>query len=696
MRHAIRVGSGHDTHRLVDGRPLILGGVRVPHGRGLAGHSDADVVLHAITDALLGAAGLGDLGDLFPDTDPAYKDANSAGLVTEAVRRLNQTGWRPVNLDVTVFAQEPKLGPVKARIRDGVAMLLGLPADAVNVKAKTGEHVGHIGRGEAIGCHATVLVERSEPTGRAPSATAGDAAKGPAMPPLKVYSTLTRKKEPFPRRPGEPVTMYVCGPTVYKPSHIGHMVGPVIFDTVKRYLTYLGYRVKWLVNITDVDDKLIARANESGTTVKELAERMTTDYLECLKKLNVTGIDAFPKATEHIPDMVKTIGGLIEKGYAYPADGDVYFNVAKDEDYGKLCGFDPAALEEGTRVEASAKKKNANDFALWKGAKPGEPAWDSPWGRGRPGWHIECTCMAIKHLGETLDIHGGGLDLRFPHHENELAQSESATGKPFAHLWMHNGLLKMGSGKMAGSVGNVLNVADALKHVSGEALRFFLIQTHYRSPIDLGEWDPRDKSGPTIPPGLEIAKRGHETFVRLAERFDRVTGKLFIEAAVPTAVQDGRTFRRPEFSEFLTRFREFMDDDFNTGGAVGVLFELARALNGLADSGKLEDPAKADADSKADFEDGALLLKELGLILGLFYERPQATSLGGDDKFVAGLMQLIIDLRNNLRTEAKKIPGKDDPTKKMLFGQTDIIRERLASLGVTLEDRPAGTTWRVG
>jgi cysteinyl-tRNA synthetase len=235
-----------------------------------------------------------------------------------------------------------------------------------------------------------------------------------------------------------------------------------------------------------------------------------------------------------------------------------------------------------------------------------------------------------------------------------------------------------------------------LQHVSGEALRYFILRTQYRSPIDLGEWDPRDKSGPAIPPGLEEARRGHETFGRLAERFDRVTGKNFYEVAVPTRVQDGRTFRKPESAEFLTRFREFMDDDFNTGGGVGVLFELARTLNAIADVGKLEDPAKADANARADFEEGALLLKELGLILGLFYEKPQAASLGGDDKLVPGLMRLVIELRNNLRAEAKKISGKDDPTKKMLFGQTDLIRQRLAELGVTLEDRPAGTTWRVG
>jgi cysteinyl-tRNA synthetase len=514
--------------------------------------------------------------------------------------------------------------------------------------------------------------------------------------PLQVYSTLSRKKEPFPKKPGEPVTIYLCGPTVYKPSHIGHMVGPVIFDTVKRYLNYVGYPVKWIVNITDVDDKLIAAAAKANTTVKDLAQRMTADYFECLKRLNVTGIDAFPKATDHIPDMIRTISGLVEKGYAYPAEGDVYFNVSKDSDYGKLCGFDPEELEAGSRIEVSTRKKNPSDFALWKASKPGEPAWDSPWGSGRPGWHIECTAMAIRHLGETLDIHGGGLDLRFPHHENELAQSESATGQPFARVWMHNGLLKMGSGKMAGSVGNVLNVADALKYVSGETLRFFFLTTHYRSPIDLGEWDPREKDSAAIPPGLETARRAHETFVRLGERFDRVTGQKFAEAAVPTRTQEGRTFRRPEFAEFLTRFREHMDDDFNTGGAVGVLFEMASALNKLADAAKLEDPAKADADARASFAEGSLLVKELGSVLGLFFEVPGATLLGGKDKLVAGLLQLLIEVRNNIRAEAKKIASKDDPMRKALFEQAGLIRDRLAELGVTLEDRPAGTTWRVG
>jgi cysteinyl-tRNA synthetase len=514
---------------------------------------------------------------------------------------------------------------------------------------------------------------------------------------LQVYSTLTRKKERFHKRPGEPVSMYVCGPTVYKPSHIGHMVGPVIFDTVKRYLTYLGYKVTWVVNITDVDDKLIKRAAELNTTVPALAGQMTADYLDCLKKLNVTGIDHFPKATEHVAGMVEMIGGLIAKGHAYPAGGDVYFDVSKDPDYGKLCNRDPEQLEAGSRIEVSDRKRNPGDFALWKGAKPGEPKeaiWESPWGPGRPGWHIECSVMATKLLGDTLDIHGGGLDLQFPHHENELAQSESATGKEFARVWMHNGLLKMKAGKMAGSIGNVLNVTDALKHVSGEVLRFFILRTHYRSPIDLGDWDWSDPNAP-IPSGLETAKREYDTFVRFAERVQRVTGTAFTELApLPIPASESRPTLSRDDADSFQRFREYMNDDFNTGGAVGVLFEMVTGLNKLADDHKLEDAAKASPEAKAQFRESALLVKEFARILGLTFA-PSEQKLGGDDRLTAGLMQLLIDLRNDLRTEAKAA-SKDNPLKAVLFGKTDLIRSRLADLGVTLEDRPGGTTWRVG
>lgn len=530
--------------------------------------------------------------------------------------------------------------------------------------------------------------------------------------PLQVYSTLTRKKEPFHKKPGDTVTMYVCGPTVYKPSHIGHMVGPVIFDTVKRYLTYLGYKVKWVVNITDVDDKLIKRAGELNTTVPALAEKMTADYIECLNRLNVKvndpnglGIDEMPKATQHIDGMKAMITRLIDKGYAYAAAGDVYFDVSKDADYGKLCNRDPEQLEAGARIEVSDRKRNPGDFALWKGAKTGEPAetiWDAPWGKGRPGWHIECSVMSQALLGETLDIHGGGLDLQFPHHENELAQSESDTDKPFARVWMHNGLLKMGTAKMAGSVGNVVNIADLLQRHSPETVRFLLLSTHYRSPIEYSE------------ERLDEISRAIQTFYRFFERYERITGSSYftLHPTPPNSerLQDIRRLRntyvhghgdapKPEPFEGMTALLytkavEALEDDFNTAGAVGTLFEMLSVLNRYCDEQQLESPG-VQSTSKERLTAGVLILREISNILGLFWAPSEAKKLGGDDALVTGLMQLLIDLRSNIRAVAKEA-AKDNPLKKPLFDQTDLIRKRLADLGVTLEDRPTGTTWRVG
>jgi cysteinyl-tRNA synthetase len=490
--------------------------------------------------------------------------------------------------------------------------------------------------------------------------------------PLRIYNTLTKQKEPFQPVLAGKVGMYVCGPTVYKPSHIGHMVGPVIFDTVKRYLTYLGYQVTWVVNITDVDDKLIVRARELGTTVKDLAEKMTADYLECLKALGVTGIDHMPRATEYIPHMQGMIRELIDKGFAYPAGGDVYFDITKDEDYGKLCHRDPEQLEAGARIEVSEKKRNPGDFALWKGAKPGEPSWDSPWGPGRPGWHIECSAMSMKLLGKTLDIHGGGLDLQFPHHENELAQSESCSGQTFARYWMHNGLLKMGQSKMAGSVGNVINVADLLAKHTPETVRFLLLSTHYRSPIEYS--DER----------LGEIKRSLETFYRFFERYQRVTKASFFEVQAPL---QRKPLEPGPSSEFVSevaglreRFLEHMDDDFNTGGAVGTMYELVNALNRFADQRGLE-AGKAGADDVRAFQRGALVLKEFAQLLGLFDKPPQSRG-AGQDQLASGLMQLLIDLRAECR-------------KSKNFALADQIRQRLTQLNVKLEDLPSGTIWRV-
>jgi cysteinyl-tRNA synthetase len=506
---------------------------------------------------------------------------------------------------------------------------------------------------------------------------------------VRVYNTLTRQKEEFrPLRPGK-VGMYLCGPTVYKPSHVGHMVGPVIFDTVKRFLTYLGYEVAFVVNITDVDDKLIREAAEQKTTVPELAERVTADYCRNLERLGVA-VDHMPRATHHIGDIVEIIRGLIDKGHAYAAAGDVYFDITRDEDYGKLCNRDPEQLEAGARIEVSDKKRNPGDFALWKAAKPGEPSWPSPWGPGRPGWHIECSAMSMKLLGETLDIHGGGLDLQFPHHENELAQSESYTGKPFARYWMHNGLMRIRSGKgkikaddgdeagrlekMSKSLGNEIVVHSVFERHDPQTLRFLLLSTHYRSPIEYSE----DR--------LEELHRSLDNFYRFFERYRRVRGRSFYDLQAPTRYAPTPRDSTPdEFLNEVARLRatflECMADDFNTGGAVGVLYELLNALNRFADSRKLEGPSPAP-EALEEFDRGVAVLRELSQILGLF-RQPPAAPAGASNELVAGLVQLLIDLRNDLR-KAKN------------FGLADQIRTRLGALGITLEDRPGGTGWRQG
>jgi len=491
--------------------------------------------------------------------------------------------------------------------------------------------------------------------------------------PLRAYNTLTRQKEPFETvQPGK-VGMYVCGPTVYKPSHVGHMVGPVIFDTIKRYLAYLGYEVTLVVNITDIDDKIIDQAQKQKKDWKQLAEEVTTDYKENLKKLGVTGIDEFPRATEHIEDIKTIIQGLIDKGFAYAAGGDVYFDVTKDSDYGKLCHRDPAQLEAGARIEVSDKKRNPGDFALWKGAKPGEPKWDSSWGPGRPGWHIECSAMSMKLLGATLDIHGGGLDLQFPHHENELAQSESYTGVPFVRYWLHNGLMKTGDDKMSKSKGNEIVVSEVLKRHQPETIRFFLLSTHYRRPIDYSE------------ERLQEVRRGQDNFHRFFERFQRITGTSFYSLAAPSNRQQTPSTAssagfRKEIAAHRDAFLECMDDDFNTGGAIGILYDLLTSLNRFADSKKLEE-AQTDSASLTDFRQGAIVLKELSQILGIF-QKPAAQPTETDNQLLSNLMQLFIELRADAR-------------KNKNFALADQIRQRLSQLGITLEDRPGGTGWRV-
>ena len=496
---------------------------------------------------------------------------------------------------------------------------------------------------------------------------------------LRVYSTLTRTKEPFEPVEAGRVKMYLCGPTVYKSPHVGHMVGPVIFDAVKRFLTFRGFDVKWVVNITDVEDKLIDAAGRMGRAVAEVAQQYEAEYKACLADLGVAsgagGIDAFPRASEHIGDIVALCEALIERGHAYAGEGSVYFAVRSDDDYGKLSGRRVEEQEAGTRDVESAGKRDPADFALWKAAKPGEPSWPSPWGDGRPGWHVECSAMAMKLLGETIDIHGGGMDLMFPHHENELAQSESATGKPFARVWMHNGLTRLKtkaasgewkSEKMAGSVGNVVPARDLIDRHGPDLLRYLILSTHYRSPIDFSDET------------VASATKGLASFTRLFERVARLGGGSVgataggapdpTDPALAAAVEDRRG-----------KFLAAMDDDFNTAGAIAALHELAGEINAHVERLGLE--RRPDEPAARRVAAAVAALKQTGTLLGLFAS-PAATPKSADDGLADRLVRLLIDLRADARQR------KD-------FALSDAIRDKLAAAGVTLEDRPGGTEWRV-
>ncbi len=495
---------------------------------------------------------------------------------------------------------------------------------------------------------------------------------------LRLYNTLTQAKEPLQTVVPGKVGMYVCGPTVYSNSHVGHMVGPVIFDTIKRYLVYHGYAVTWVVNITDVDDKLINRVRDEGATegdmttrVKALAERVTADYIGCLKALGVDGIDHMPRATEHIGDIIVLTQGLVDKGFAYPSGGDVYFDVTKAPDYGKLSHRNTEDLQAGVRIETTAVKRSPGDFALWKGSKPGEPAWDSPWGPGRPGWHIECSAMSMKLLGEHFDIHGGGLDLIFPHHENEVVQSESFSGKPFATYWLHNGLLTKEGKKISKSdPGTVVLMADLLAKYDPDTLRCLFLGSHYRRPTDYG------------PNRLDELAKGLQTFHKLFERFERVSGQSFFALEAPKTRVEGDAGLADvpeEIVKLRSAFLDAMDDDFNTGGALGDLYEIARALNRIADAAKLDE--SQEPVTLAPFRAGMVVLKELTQILGLF-RKPMVAEASGEGRLTGPLVELLIELRADLRKEKN-------------FRLADEIRKRLTGLGVTLEDRAGGTTWRV-
>jgi len=477
---------------------------------------------------------------------------------------------------------------------------------------------------------------------------------------LKIYNTLTRKKETF--TPVEPnrVKIYVCGPTVYDSCHIGHARSVVVFDVIVRYFRAIGYEVTYVRNFTDIDDKIIQRANELGVSTKALSDKYIDEFYRDMDALKVALPTEEPRATGHISEIIQVIARLFDAGLAYEAGGDVFYSVEKFDAYGKLSGRNLEDMVAGARVEPNEKKRNPFDFVLWKAAKPGEPSWDSPWGRGRPGWHIECSAMSIHFLGEVFDIHGGGKDLMFPHHENEIAQSEGAFGKGFANFWVHNGFVQINKEKMSKSLGNFLMIKDIVQQYHPEAIRLFLLSSHYRSPLDFSY------------EAMQEAQAGLEKIYTALDRLSQTLG--------PVEDTEGP---RPS-GDLWDRFCEAMNDDFNTAQALGFLFEALRQANRLIDekiaSGD-QGPIQTLGQLRTDF-------LRAGTVLGIgtetpseFFARPRTAGIQGDAIDESTIEDLIAQ-----RVEARK--NKD-------WGRADEIRDQLAEMNIVLEDRPDGTAWKI-
>ncbi len=470
---------------------------------------------------------------------------------------------------------------------------------------------------------------------------------------MRLYNTLTRETEPFEPQHDRTVGLYVCGPTVYDHIHIGNVRPILVFDTLRRYFErFKGWRVLHVQNVTDVDDKLIQRSAETGESVDAIARTYTDAYFDLLDRLHVLPPTHSPLATEHIQEMIDLVSDLMEKGYAYQQDGDVYFRVEAFEEYGKLSGRRLDDQEAGARVEASERKENPLDFTLWKAAKPGEPTWPTPWGDGRPGWHTECVVMSLKYLGDHLDIHAGGNDLVFPHHENEIAQAEATTGKPFFRFWMHNGMLAFQEDKMSKSVGNVAPAREVLDAFDAETVRYFFLSHHYRKPMDYSEDGLRAA-------GTALARI--RTLVRDVE--------AELRDATGEPGEAGRAFAG-SLPAYRDRFVEAMDDDLNTVDAIGVLQEIVAAANRFKGEAADEDRLALHA--------AVELIRELAYPLGLFPGAPETP--GSID---ADLIDLLIELRGELRNKKE-------------FELSDRIRDRLEELGVVLKDGPSGTIWTTG
>ncbi len=469
--------------------------------------------------------------------------------------------------------------------------------------------------------------------------------------PLKLYNTMNRKKEDFvPLNEGK-VSFYACGPTVYDYFHIGNARPLIIFDSLRRYLEYKGLEVNYIVNITDVDDKIIKKANAEGVDFSAVTRKYTEAFYDGCAKLGVRPATHHPKATDFIGQMLALVKRLVDEGHAYEAEGDVYFDIGSFKGYGKLSGRDIEQMQAGARVDVDEKKRNPLDFALWKAAKPGEPSWESPWGKGRPGWHIECSAMGMHYAGDTLDIHAGGQDLIFPHHENEVAQSEAASGKPFARYWLHNGFLDIEGEKMSKSLGNFLMVKDIIEQYDPMAIRVFFLLKHYRSPIDFSE---------------ERIKEAKAALDRLRNAYAKITRVLKKSPANDSAEKE----TVEAVKNLKASMEEALDDDFNTARAIGNLFDIAKTVNSMDEN---------SSDAAAVMAEAKIVFDTLGIgVFGITFEQE-----AGGDKIVDDLVQLFIELRADAR-------------KNKNWELSDTIRDRLKDIGVVLEDRPDGTTWKLG
>ncbi len=484
---------------------------------------------------------------------------------------------------------------------------------------------------------------------------------------MQLYNTMTRKKEEFvPREPNK-VYMYVCGITAYDLCHIGHARCAVVFDVLVRFLRFKGYDVLYVRNFTDIDDKIINKANQEGLSCKEVAEKYIAHFYEDMDKLGVLRADIEPKATDHIEEMQKLIQVLIDKGYAYVTkSGDVYFRVRAFPEYGLLSGRNIEDLEAGKRVKPGEEKEDPLDFALWKASKPGEPWWDSPWGKGRPGWHIECSAMSEKYLGLPLDIHGGGQDLIFPHHENERAQTKAARGKEFVRYWVHNGFVRINKEKMSKSLGNFVTLKEIFEKYQPEVLRFFLLTKHYRTPLDFS-WEIMDETERSL-------KRIYQTKAQVEEALKR---KKWKKKPFSEEVEK-------EFKEAIEGWIETLEDDLNTALLLGKVFSVIRIVNRILEDKKLKDAEKA----KEIFEKTLNFLNQTGSILGLF--------LQDSAKFLEEMKSFKLKRKNIDKKEVEKLIEERDKARKIKdYATADKIREKLFSMGIEVHDTPSGTYWDV-